>query len=92
LDAVSEALLQEGPQKPEDALLFKEVAKRLSERKQRAQIKGLAHQVRLSQRLGEDEEQIKLLEQLKNLKIKSLQPDQISPPEEKSPKTGPNDH
>lgn len=88
LDAFSEVLLQEDPPKPEDALLFKEVAKRLSERKQRAQIKGLAQQVRLSQRLGEDEEQIKLLEQLKNLKVQSL----TTQPAEPSPKTGPKDH
>lgn len=48
--------------------LFDEVAKRLSERRQKAQIKGLANQVRLSQRLGNSEEQIKLLEELRKLK------------------------
>lgn len=62
------------PQQPEESdekELFDEVAKRLSERKQKAQIKGLANQVRLSQRLGNSEEQIKLLEQLRKLKSPS---------------------
>lgn len=92
LDALSEVLVHEEPQKLQDSILFKEVAKRLSERRQRAQIQGLAQQVRLSQRLGEEGEQIKLLEQLKNLKAQSLQAPPKSPLPEGGPKTGLKDH
>jgi len=84
LDAFSEALLKEEGPTTADSELFLEVSKRLSERKQKAQIQGLANQVRLSQRLGDDQEQLKLLEQLKNLKISSLSPH--------GPKSGPRDH
>lgn len=62
-----------GTEEPDEKELFDEVAKRLSERRQKAEIKGLANQVRLSQRLGDSEEQIKLLEQL--MKLKAPQPE-----------------
>jgi len=64
-------------EEPDEKELFDEVAKRLSERRQKAEIKGLANQVRLSQRLGDSEEQLKLLEQLR--KLKAPKPDLDSP-------------
>lgn len=76
LAAVTESLMNEVSQSKVDPLLFPEVAKRISERKQKAQIQGLANQVRLSQRLGDSEEQLKLLEQLKNLKLGTPLPPQ----------------
>jgi hypothetical protein len=69
LAAVTESLMNEVSQAKVDPQLFPEVAKRISERKQKAQIQGLANQVRLSQRLGDSEEQLKLLEQLKNIRL-----------------------
>lgn len=88
LDAFSEALFKEESPKAQESELFLEVSKRLSERKQKAQIQGLANQVRLSQRLGDDQEQLKLLEQLKKLKISSLSPQGPK----NGPKSGPRDH
>lgn len=74
LASLTEALLKEVDSTPVDPQWFPEVAKRISERKQRAQIQGLANQVRLSQRLGDSEEQLKLLEQLKNVKLGNRPP------------------
>jgi len=71
-----------------DTSLFLELAKRIEDRKRKAEIRGLANQVRLSQRLGESEEQLKLLERLRNVKASGLTP----PPSPGSPKTGPQDH
>lgn len=88
LDAVSEPLLKEVASTPNEPQWFAEVAKRISERRKKAQIHGIANQVRMSQRLGDDQEQIKLLEQLRNLRSASAP----TPQEPTSPKTGPQDH
>lgn len=89
LDAFSEALLRDvgAPSNPEP-IFFTEVAKRISERRQKAQIHGLANQVRMSQRLGDADEQIKLLEELRKVKASGPAAPHPSP----SPKTGPQDH
>lgn len=68
LDVISEPLLRDVATATNEPNWFPEVAKRMSERRQKAQIHGLANQVRMSQRLGNEEEQLKLLEQLRKLK------------------------
>lgn len=88
LDAVSEPLLKEVASTPNEPQWFAEVAKRISERRKKAQIHGIANQVRMSQRLGDDQEQIKLLEQLRNLRSAAAP----TPQDPTSPKTGPQDH
>lgn len=85
---LSELLVTEESPSQSDPKLFLELAKRIEERKRAAEIRGLANQVRLSQRLGDGEEQLKLLEQLRNIKVAGLAPAQDPP----SPKSGPHDH
>ena len=85
---LSEILIQEETPVLQDPNLFLELVKRIEDRKRKAEIRGLANQVRLSQRLGNSEEQLKLLEQLRNIKASGLAP---SNPVD-SPKSGPQDH
>ena len=88
LDAISEPLLKEFASDQKEPNWFAEIAKRISERRKKAQIQGIANQVRMSQRLGDEEEQLKLLEQLRNLRS----PDSPASQGPNSPKTSPQDH
>lgn len=89
LDVISETLLKDiGTQPSPEPQLFTEVAKRISERRRKAQIHGIANQVRMSQRLGDSEEQIKLLEELRKLRVSGP----VTQPPTPSSKTGPRDH
>ena len=74
IGALTEALLPPTEPGGTTPFGFQELAKRMAERRQKAEIRGLANQVRLSQRLGESEEQLKLLEQIRILKRSPSEP------------------
>jgi DNA primase len=52
----------------QDASLFKVIVGRITQRKKEAAIRSLSAQVRLTQRLGDSQEQLRLLEKLKELR------------------------
>jgi hypothetical protein len=60
--------LSSAPRPKENAEAFLAIAERLRKRKKEIEIKALSAQVKLTQRLGDDAEQMRLLTRLKDLR------------------------
>lgn len=67
MELAAEFMVREGPREF-DEKLFKSLCERLDKRRKEIEIQALTTQVRLSQRLGDEAEQMRLLEKLKELR------------------------